>query len=124
MQQYMGQVKSLLGMYVPPNPQKMQAAFKAGNASIAPASGAVNLVFKNYAQAGDQMTVTFDPAAKKVSHVDVNTYMDKPGDTVTLALNFASLPDGTNYVQQSVLNATAKQLVVTTTNSDYRKLGQ
>jgi len=34
-----------------------------------------------------------------------------------------SLPDGTNYVQQTVLNATAKQLTVTTTNSDYQKLG-
>jgi hypothetical protein len=35
----------------------------------------------------------------------------------------ASLPDATNYPQQTVLNATAKQLVVTTTNSDYQKLG-
>jgi hypothetical protein len=35
----------------------------------------------------------------------------------------ASLPDGTNYVQQSVINASAKQLVVTTNSSDYQKLG-
>lgn len=34
----------------------------------------------------------------------------------------ASLPDGTNYVQQTVLNATAKQLVVTTTSFNYQNL--
>jgi hypothetical protein len=42
---------------------------------------------------------------------------------VTLAVQMASLPDGTNYVQQTVLDATAKKLQVTTTNSNYQKLG-
>jgi hypothetical protein len=35
----------------------------------------------------------------------------------------ASLPDGTNYAQQTILNATAKQLQVTTTNSNYQLIG-
>jgi hypothetical protein len=52
----------------------------------------------------------------------VNTYLDDPKDTVTLAVQFASLPDSTNYVQQSILNATAKKLQVTTTNSNYQLL--
>lgn len=124
MQDYMGDVKGVLGMYVPPNPQKLQAAFQAGNASVSPSNGAVNLVFKNYAQPGDQMTITFNPQTKKITSLNVNTYTDKPSEVVTLAVQFASLPDGTNYAQQSVLNATAKQLVVTTTNSGYQKLGQ
>lgn len=124
MKDYMGDVKGVIGMYVPPNPQKMQAAFQSGNASIAPANGAVNLVFKNYAQPSDQMTLTFNPQAKKIAAVNVNTYTDKPSEVVTLAVQFASLPDGTNYAQKTVLNATAKQMVVTTTNSNYRKLGQ
>jgi hypothetical protein len=34
----------------------------------------------------------------------------------------ATLADGTSYESQSVLNATAKQLVVTTINSDYQKV--
>jgi hypothetical protein len=38
-------------------------------------------------------------------------------------VQMGSLADGTNYEQRTVLNATAKQLVVTTTNSDYQKLG-
>lgn len=124
-QDYMGQVKSLLGMYVPPDPQRMQEAFQSGKVSLNPnpSSGLTQIVFKDYAQAGDQMTIAFDTAAKKVSSVNVNTYMDEPKDVVTLAVQFASLPDSTNYVQQTVLDATAKKLVVTTTNSDYRALG-
>jgi hypothetical protein len=35
----------------------------------------------------------------------------------------ASLPDGTNFVQQTVLTASAKHLEATTTNSNYQKLG-
>ena len=36
MQDYMGQVKTLLAKYVPPDPQKMAQAFQAGNASLNP----------------------------------------------------------------------------------------
>jgi hypothetical protein len=123
MKQYMGDVKGLLAMYLPPNPQKMEQAKQAGNLSINPVPGAVNLVFSNYAQPGDQMTLSFDTAAKKVSSVIINTYMGTPQDVVTLQVQMASLPDGTNYAQQTILNATAKQLVATTTNSQYQKLG-
>jgi len=123
MQQYMGQVKSLLGMYVPPDPQKMGQAYQAGKVSLNAADGGVNLVFADYAQRGDQMTLFFDTAARKIRSVNVNTYMDNPKDGVTLTVQMASLPDGTNYAQQTVLDATAKKLQVTTTNSNYQKRG-
>jgi hypothetical protein len=125
MKDYMGQVKTLLAQYVPPNPQNMQQAFQAGKASINPSpdSGSTSIVFRDYAQPGDQMTISFNTATKKISNLNVNTYMDNPQDTVTLAVQFASLPDSTNYVVQSVLNATAKKLVVTTTSTNYQKLG-
>jgi hypothetical protein len=54
--------------------------------------------------------------------LNINTYMGQEKDAVTLQVQMGSLPDGTNYVQQTVLNAEAKQLVVTTTNSNYQKL--
>ena len=123
MQDYMGDVKTLLALYVPPDPQKMEQAFQAGKASLNPAGGTVNLVFKDYAQPGDQMTLTFDTAAKKIASLSVNTYMGDSKDAVTLQVQMAGLPDGTNYVQQTVLNASAKQLVVTTTSSNYHKAG-
>jgi hypothetical protein len=121
MQQYMGQVKGLLGMYVPPDPEKMGQAYRAGKVSLNPAGGSVNLVFANYAQPGDQMTLSFDTATRKVTSVNVDTYMDDPKDKVTLAVQMASLPDGTNYAQQTILDAVAKKLQVTTTNSNYQK---
>lgn len=123
MQEYMGQVKSLLAMYVPPDPQRMQQAYQAGKFSLNPAGGAVNLVFTDYAQPGDRMTLTFDTAARKITGLHVNTYMGEMKDTVTLQVQMASLPDATNYAQQTVLDASAKKLQVTTTNSDYQKLG-
>ena len=124
MQDYMGDVKSLLSMYLPPDPQKMERAKQAGNMSLNPAGGVVNLVFRNYSQPGDQLTLTFDPNARKVVAISVNTYMGETKDTVTLQAQMASLPDGTNYVRQTVLDATAKKLQVTTTNSNYQKLSR
>ena len=123
MKDYMQDVKALLGMYVPPDPQKMQAAFEAKKVSLSPADGAANLVFTDYALPGDKMTLSFDTATKKIAGLSINTYMGKEKDVVTLQVKMGSLPDGTNYEQQTVLNASAKQLVVTTTNSNYQKLG-
>jgi hypothetical protein len=123
MQEYMGQVKSLLSMYVPPDPQRMQQAYQAGKFSLNPSGGAVNLIFTDYAQPGDQMTLTFDTAARKITGLHVNTYMGEAKDTVTLQVQMASLPDATNYAQQTIIDAAAKKLQVTTTNSDYQKVG-
>jgi hypothetical protein len=124
MKEYMQQVQSLLSMYVPPNPQLIQQAMQKQNVSIDKTVGSnlTQLVFRNYAKDGDQMTLGFDVAAKKIATINVNTYMDGPKDAVTLAVTMASLPDGTNYSQQTVLNATAKQIQVTTSNSNYAKI--
>lgn len=123
MQEYMDDVKGLLAMYLPPDPQKIEQAHQKGNVSLNPVGDMVNLVFTNYAQPGDKMILTFDPAAKRIARISINTFMGKAKDVVTLQVQMASLPDGTNYAQQTVLNASAKKLVVTTTNSNYQKLG-
>lgn len=122
MKDYMQDVKGVLGMYVPPDPQRIQQAYEAGNVALNPVPGAVNLVFSNYAQPGDKMTLTFNTATKKIAALSVDTYMGEAKDKVTLQVQMGSLPDGTNYVQQSVLTASAKELAVTTTNSNYQKL--
>ncbi len=123
MKDYMQDVKAVLSMYVPPDPQKMQADYQAGKVSLNPVPGAVNLIFTDYAQPNDKMTLTFDTATKKITALNINTYMGKEKDVVTLQVQMSTLPDGTSYEAQTVLNATAKELVVTTTNSNYQKLG-
>jgi hypothetical protein len=124
MQDYMQQVKGVISMYVPPEAQLMEKAFQAHNVSIVPGGGTPQLVFKNYAQPGDQMTIAFDMATKKIQTLNVNTYLGDAKDAITLAVQFASLPDGTNYAAQTVLNAPAKQISVTTTNTNYSRLSQ
>jgi hypothetical protein len=123
MKDYMGEVKQLLTLYVPPNPEKMQQAYAAGKVSLNPMPGMINLIFTDYAVPGDKMTITYDSGTKKVVALDVNTYMGDEKDAVTLHATMATIPGGPNYTQQSVLNATAKELVVTTTNSNYQRMG-
>lgn len=126
MQDYLADVKGLLGQYVPPNPQRIQQAAQAHNVSLSRNAGAgiVNLTFKNYAQPGDQMVIAYDPTAKKVVNVMVNTYMGQAKDAVTLTVDFSVLPDGTNYAQKTVLTVAAKQMVITTLNTNYHLFGQ
>lgn len=124
MKDYMEEVKGLLAMYVPPNPQRMQAAIQSKNVSLQKdnGDGTADIIFSDYAKPGDKMTIGFDTNSRKISTINVNTYLDEPKDGVSLGVQMASLPDGTNYTQQSVLNATAKQIQVTTTNSNYVKI--
>lgn len=124
MQDYMGDVKQLLSVYVPPDPVKLQQAYQAGNASIAKGTmpGTINLTIHNYDKTGDQLSIIFNTQQKKIAQLSVKTYMQQPSEAVTLDTHFASLADGTNYAQKTVLGATAKKLVVTTTNSHYQKL--
>ena len=73
----------------------MQQAMQAANVSLSRDAGAglVNFTFKDYAQSGDQMVVAFDPAAKKIANLNVNTYVREAKDAVTLIVDFATLPD-------------------------------
>ena len=68
-------------------------------------------------------TFTFDTATKKLRSIDVATYLDSPKDTVTVTARFSSLADGTNFLEESVLDASAKEIQIKTTNSGHSKAG-
>jgi hypothetical protein len=116
----------LVTLYVPPNPQQLQQASQAGKASIeAPTTGSLaSVTFNDYAKPGDKLTFSFDTTAKTIRSFAVDTYQDNPKDVVTLAVNFASLQDGTNYVQQTVVEEKSKQTQIKTTNSGYKLMSQ
>jgi len=123
MKDYMERVASLIQRYVPPDGSQMQESFQAGKAALQPSGGGiVTLVFRDYAKAGDSVSLAFDSASKKIQGYDVNSFLDTPEDAVTLKVVFDTLPDGTNHVSQSVLDATAKQIQIRNTNSGYNKL--
>jgi hypothetical protein len=123
---YMERAAALIHRYMPPSPEKMQAASQAGTVSLGQAGpGKIQLQFKDYAKPGDALTFNFDTATKSLQSISVNSFLDDPkDDVVTLAVEFASLPDKTNYVASTTLNAAAKQVVVKTSNTNYQKLAQ
>ncbi|HXY52900.1 MAG TPA: hypothetical protein VEI01_25870 [Terriglobales bacterium] len=41
-----------------------------------------------------------------------------------MGVTFSGLPDGTNYVQQTVVDMPAKKMQVKVTNSNYKKLSR
>lgn len=119
MKDYMDRVGSLIRRYVPPDPQEMQAALQSGRASVNAANG--TLSFADYAKPGDRVSLSIDPAAKVLRGFNVDTYLDSPEDKVTLAARFASLADGTNYLEETLLNGQAKQIQIKTTNFGHQK---
>jgi hypothetical protein len=124
---YMEQVAALIHEYVPPDPQRIQSAAAAGNISIqpVPSQGISNITIRDYLKAGDSVALGFDSNAKKLRSYNVQTFLNNPkDDPVTLNVAFASLPDGTNYAQQTVLDAPGKQIQVRVTNSGYAKTGR
>jgi hypothetical protein len=125
MKDYTDRLKSLVSHYAPPNPEMIQAAIKAGKSHLDVTGGIATITFADYYKPGDKVAFAFDTSEKKLQSYDVNTYLDDPKkDIVTLTNQFAALPDGTNYLQETVLNAQGKQLKMTTTNAGYTKIAQ
>jgi hypothetical protein len=122
MKVYMENAQALIEQYVPPNPQKMQAAVSAGAASVSEAGpGMIKLTFNNYVIPGDSMTLIYNSQARVLTALNVNSYLGEEKDAVTLAVTFATLPTGLNHVATTDLTASAKNIEVKTTNDNYTK---
>jgi len=115
---------ALVKTYVPPDPAKLQAVRDAGDVTIQPKDGnRVRLAFANYEKPGDSLAVEVDLSTHNPTGISVATYLDGPSDAVTMGVIMSTLKDGTVYPSTTTLDAQAKNLVVTTTNSGYRKKG-
>ena len=125
MKEYMEQAAALIHQYVPPNPEQIQAAKDAGRVAMTPqAGGAVRLVISQYLKPGDALTVDLDPKANKLLGLGVNSYLDTKDDSVTLAVQMSSLPDGALYAAQTTLDAKAKNITVVIQNSGHRPVSR
>jgi len=121
--EYIQQVKDLIAGYVPPNGDKLLAARAAGNVSLqTPPGGAVGLLVQNYWLPGDSITFDFAMEAHKLVGLRVMSYLDDPSSPVSLNVQFATLPDGTNYPAQETINAAGKDIQLLITNTNYQKL--
>jgi hypothetical protein len=123
--EYMQQAGALIKEYVPPDPAKIQAAKEAGRIAMAPQTGGVTrLTISQYVKAGDALTIDVDPSKGQLAGLGVNTYIEKPDEPVTLAVQMATLPDGALYAAQTTLDAKAKNITVVIQNSGHRKVAQ
>ena len=125
MKEYMEKAAALIHQYVPPNPKQIDAAKAAGRVAAKPqADGSVQIAITQYLLAGDTLTVGFNPKTSRLLGLNVNTYLDKPEDTVTLAVQMATLADGALYAGQVTLEAKAKNIKVVIQNTGHRPVQQ
>src|SRR5258708_2689402 len=119
---YGQQIAALGKQYSQLDPQALQQAYQQGNISMQPtgAPGTVNLIIKSYLKPNDSVTLVFSQQQKAVQSVQVASYLTDPSDAVTVAVQFAKLPDGTNHVATVKVNGVSKQLGVMIQNSTYQ----
>jgi hypothetical protein len=121
-QAYGQQIAALGRQYSQLDPQALQQAYQQGNISMQPngAAGTVNLIIKSYLKPNDSVTLVFNQQQKAIQNVQVASYLTDPSDAVTIAVQFAKLPDGTNHVATNQVNGVSKQLGVQIQNSAYQ----
>lgn len=120
---YMKSAVALVKSYVPLNPARIQAAKDMGKVSIEilqPGKRA-RLNLGDYEKPGDNLGVEVDLVTNRPLGLKVSTYLEDATDAVTLDVRMGQLDDGTSYPSHVTLNARAKNLTVTVTNSGYRK---
>ena len=64
----------------------------------------------------------FNKQNKAIESVRVASYLDDPKDAVTIAAQFAKLPNGINHVTGTQINGVSKRLTVVTQNSNYQPI--
>ena len=123
-QEYGQQIAALGKQYSQPDMQALQQAYQQGNISMQPngAEGTVNLVIKSYLKPNDSVTLVFNQQQKAIQSIKVASYLTDPSDAVTVAVQFAKLPDGTNHVATVQVNGVSKQLGVLIQNSAYQPI--
>ena len=122
--EYAQKLGALAHSYAPPDPEKLQQAFKSGNVKLEQGNGAdhVQLVITNYVKPNDSMTLTFNRTAKALESVQIASYLDSATDIAKITVQFAKLPDGTNHISTMSVDGISKQLQVVVENSNYKKL--
>jgi hypothetical protein len=123
-QDYGAQIADLARQYTQPDPDRLQQAYQQGNISMQLGGGetSTTLVIKNYIKPNDSVTLVFNKQSKAIQSVRVASYLDDPKDAVTIAAQFAKLPNGINHVTGTQINGASKQLTVVTQNSNYQPI--
>jgi hypothetical protein len=120
---YGKQIASLAGSYTAPQPGRIKQLYAQGHVTLKSggAPGLDAIVISNYVKPGDTVTLTFNRAQKAIVSLNVASYLSGPSDVVTIAVQFAQLPDGTSHASTITVNGQSKSLTVQDVNSNYEK---
>ena len=119
----MKQAAALVQSYVPPDPQRIQAAKAAGNLAMSPTGpDSLRLDLRNYVKSGDTLSLGLDTARNALQTVSVKSYLESEKDAVTLDVTFARLRDGLSYPGNVVLNVPEQKIQVVVQNSNYQRV--
>ncbi len=122
MKEEMQAAGALVHQYLPPSPEKIQAALAAGKVTVAPGA-TTTLRIADYLKPGDTLTLALKPG-QGMQRIDVSSYLDSPDKAVTLGVQMQTLPDGTDYAGAIKLAVPSDNIEVRITNSNYQKLAQ
>lgn len=124
MSDYMKEAVALVDKYVPPDPALVKYSKETNNVKVemVEANRLVRVSLPDFIKKGDLMTATLDVDKNAIVDVNVSSFLESEKDSITLAVTFSSLADGTSYSSKTTLNAKAKEIVVVVDNSGYRPL--
>jgi hypothetical protein len=120
---YGKQVAALAASYTQPQPGRIKQLYAQGSVLLryGGAPGLESLVIRNYVKPGDAVTLTFNQVQKAILAIQVASYLSDPSDAVTIAAQFAKLPDGTSHVATATVNGQSKSLTIQDVNLNYQK---
>jgi hypothetical protein len=121
LQEYMQQVMGLVSQYQKPDPKLLQQALETGKASFTPAGSIIHMSFRDYHKAGDTMTISLNKEAMTMHGLTVSSFLDEK-NPVKMTVNFKNLPDRTNYMAQTIIDAPSKDLQVKVSSYDHQKI--
>jgi len=121
MKAYMDSVKTLMEMYVPVQPEMIEAARAAGHISITPnpQAKATTFAITDYAQQGDKVSLIVSDTTQMLRSATVATWLNEPQHAVTLRITWAKLPDGTRYSATKSLSASKEGIIVNVSSTNY-----
>jgi hypothetical protein len=116
----------LVHQYIPPSPAEIQRVVDAGKlgVQVLEPGRRVQLNFADYLKPGDSLGVEIETPTNRLLGMSVSSYLDSAKDPIALRVTMSVLPDGTIYVERSVLDATAEKLNVTVENTGYRHVSR
>lgn len=125
MKESMAEVQGLVTRYLPLNREAFRGAMKTRRIDFEHDGDRGNSIIVNgYVKPGDKFILGLNMATMQMRSVRVESYFASPADTLTAAVQFSALPDGTSYPGVVTINAPARRVAITTVQSNFSRIAE